>query len=156
MKIRIINKGNRNQLVCEKKDGGFEVADLGPNLPFHDIAHFIVESQLKLRAGFYGNIFRGYTIKQLSDKEIIKTLPLESAVAEVVTGALQPLSSGACTPEQFMVMINEEFELYSIDFPLNLDQVTINQMLLAYRNILSQWHQLKEGESLELNLELPG
>lgn len=154
MRIRIFNKGNRNQLVCEKKDGTFEIADLGPRLPFHDIAHFIVERHLKLQSGFFGNVYNGYSVEQLSKKEIIKTLPLQSAVAEIVTRALQALGSGACTIDQFTNLIKEEFELYSIGFPLNLDENEVSQMLSDYRRIVLQWEQVKEGEALELNLDL--
>lgn len=68
MQIKILNKGNRNKLICERKDGTVEIADLGPNLPFHDIAHFIVERKLKLKKGFYGNIFYGYS--RVLDKEL--------------------------------------------------------------------------------------
>jgi hypothetical protein len=154
MLIRILNKGNRNQLICERRDGGVEIADLGPKLPFHDIAHFIVERQLKLTRGFYGNIYKGYSIKLLSDKNTIRTLPLQSAVAEITTRALQSLGAGACTMEQFTELINEEFELYSINFSLDLDKKKISQMLLDYKKIVSQWEQLKVGEGLELKLDI--
>jgi hypothetical protein len=154
MQIKILNKGNRNQLICERRDGGVEITDLGPTLPFHDIAHFIVERQLKLKRGFYGNIYIGYSVKQLSDKNTIRTLPIQSAVAEITTRALQSLGAGACTIEQFSRLINEEFELYSINFELDLEKKKISQMLSDYKKITSQWEQLKEGEGLELKLEI--
>jgi len=153
MKIRIANKGHRNQLICEKKDGAFEIADLGPTLPFHDIAHFIVERHLKLQNGFFGNIYNGYSVKQLSDKEVIKTLSAESTVAEITTRALQALASGACTAEQFTGLVKEEFEIYSVDFSLDLDENKINKMLSDFKSILFQWEQLREGEALELEFE---
>jgi hypothetical protein len=154
MKIRIVNKGSRNQLVCERKNGTFEIADLGPNLPFHDIAHFVVERQLRLRKGFYGNIYDGYSIKQLSDKEVIKTLHVESAVSEIITRALQSLSTGACTIDQFSNLINEEFQLFSIRFSLNLGKGIISEMLADYKNTMIRWEQLENGETLDLNLEI--
>jgi hypothetical protein len=154
MRIRILNKGTRNQLVCEKKDGTSEIADLGPKLPFHDMAHFIVERHLKLNNGFYGNIYNGYSVSQLSDKEIIKTLPLQSTVAEIITRALQSLGTGACTIEQFMELIDAEFKLYSINIPVHLGKQEIMEMLSDYQSLLSQWQKLKEGESLELHLPI--
>jgi hypothetical protein len=154
MQIRILNKGNRNQLICERKDGRVEIADLGPKLPFHDIAHFIMERQLKLTKGFYGNIYKGYSVKLLSDKNTIRTLPLQSAVAEIITRALQSLGAGACSMEQFTELVNEEFKLYSINFALDLDKNKISQMLSDYKKIVTQWEQLKEGEGLELKLEI--
>lgn len=154
MQIKILHKGNRNQLICEKRDGGVEIADLGPKLPYHDIAHFVVERQLKLAGGFYRNIYNGYSVRELSDKHIIKTLPMQSAVAEITTRALQALGSGACTVEQFTDLVNEEFELHSINFALTLDEKQIHKMLSDYMDMISQWEQLTEGESLELNLEI--
>ncbi len=49
MDIKILNKGNRNLLICNRDNGTIEKADLGPNTPFHDLAHFIVEKHLGLK-----------------------------------------------------------------------------------------------------------
>ena len=154
MQIRIVNKGNRNQLICKRHDKTTEIANLGPDLPFHDIAHFVVEQQLNLQQGFYGNINSGYTVMQLSDKEIIKTLPVESAVSEIVTRALQSLSTGACSVSQFKDLINEEFSIWSISYPITLYEEEIRQLLTTYQNLLDQWKQLKEGGSLNLELDI--
>ena len=155
MKIRIINKGSRNQLVCERKNDIAEVADLGPALPFHDIAHFVVESQLGLRNGFYGNIYDGYTVRQLSDKEFIKTLPLQAIVAEVVTRTLQSLANGACIKSECMSIVTAEFSIHKIDYPLTLDETVIEQMLSRYEELLTQWKNVKEGEALEMVIVFP-
>ena len=154
MQIRIVNKGNRNQLICTRPDNTTEIANLGPDLPFHDIAHFVVEQQLNLQQGFYGNINSGYTVTQLSDKEVIKTLPVESAVSEIVTRALQSLSTGACSVARFKDLITEEFSIWSISYPITLYEEEIRQLLTTYQNLLDQWNQLKEGESLNLELDI--
>ena len=154
MKIRIVNKGNRNQLICKRHDETTEMANLGPDLPFHDIAHFVVEQQLNLQQGFYGNINSGYTVLQLSDKEIIKTLPVESAVSEIVTRALQSLSAGACSISQFKDLITEEFSIWSISYPITLNEEEIRQLLTTYQNLVDQWKQLKEGGSLDLEFDI--
>ena len=154
MKIRIINKGNRNQLICKRHDETTEIVNLGPDLPFHDIAHFVVEQQLNLQRGFYGNINNGYTVKQLSDKEIIKTLPVESAVSEIVTRALQSLSTGSCSISQFKDLIAEEFSIWSINYSIALYEEEIRKMLTNYQNLVEQWNQLNEGESLDLEFDI--
>jgi hypothetical protein len=64
MNIKLIKKGSRSQLICTTKNGRVEKADLGPNIPFHDLAHFVVEQHLNLKHGFYGNIYNGFTIEQ--------------------------------------------------------------------------------------------
>jgi hypothetical protein len=154
MDIKILNKGNRNLLICTRNNGTIEKADLGPHTPFHDLAHFIVEKHLGLKYGFYGNINNGFTVKELSDKEIIKTLPVESTVSEIVTRALQSVWSGACSIEQFNSLIEAEFKNLSINFPLNLTEDNVFQMYSQYDELITQWTKLKEGESMEVRLAI--
>jgi hypothetical protein len=118
------------------------------------MAHFVVEQLLNLQQGFFGNINNGYTAKQLSDKEIIRTLPVESAVSEIITRALQSLSSGACSISQFKDLITEEFSLWSINYPITLPEEEIRQLLANYQNLVEQWNQLKEGDSLDLEFDI--
>lgn len=151
MKIRLHKKSGRNQIICCRPDGTTDISDIGPNLPFHDIAHYIVESELGLKNGFYGNISQGYSVAQLSDKKIIKTLPVESTVAEIVTRALQSLHTGACDPVQFYELINSECSVWNIRYPLSLDNEQLNKMLTKYRGHIEKWNELGEGEYLELN-----
>lgn len=154
VQIKILNKGKRNQLICERKNGEKEITDVGPNLPFHDLAHYVVEKHCMLTEGFYGNIYNGYSIQQLSEKEVIKKLPVQSAVAEIITRVLQALGAGACTINQFVELIMEEFKLYSIDYPLNLKEGKIKIMLAEYEDLINRWQQLKEGEFLNLKFEI--
>ena len=154
MDIKIIKGENRNRLICGRKDGNTEIADLGPRLPFHDIAHYVVERELSMRNGFYGNIFSGHSVQQLSSKEVINRLPVESAVAEIITRALQSLSTGACSVEQFVPIIQKEFELYGIEWPLNLSLHQIKQMLSDYHALLQKWNDLDYGGVMELTLTL--
>ena len=45
MNISITNTGRRNPLACVRLDGSSEVADLGPSLAHHDLAHLVAESR---------------------------------------------------------------------------------------------------------------
>ncbi|GAB3178150.1 hypothetical protein [Telluribacter humicola] len=154
MKITLVNKGTRNLLTCERHDGSYEVADIGPQLPYHDIAHYVVERELKLRKGFYGNIYSGYTVEQLSTKEVIQRLDVESMVSEIITRALQSLSTGACTPDQFSDLVQQELDKFGINSPLSLNKERVNQMLLHYQDLIRQWRAVAEGESLTLTLHV--
>lgn len=154
MKIKIVNKGNRNLLICYRNNGSIEKADLGPTIPFHDLAHFVVEKQLALKQGFYGNINNGFTVSELSNKEIIKTLPVESTVSEIATRALQSIWSGATSVKQYSELIEAEFKALSINFPLNLTEEEVFQMFLQYDELTAKWNGIKEGESIELDLDV--
>lgn len=156
MKVKFVYKGNRNQLICVRSDESVEMADLGPSLPYHDLAHFVVEKHLHLQHGFFGNIHRGMTVQALSDKEIIKTLPVESIVAEIATRALQSIWSGAVPVDQYSEVLKAEFEALGISerFIISTDDVT--NMQLQYDDLISQWTELKEGEALELEFDFQG
>jgi len=74
----VITKGkSRNNLTCKRDDGTFTSTNLGPNIPYHDIAHYVVEKTFSMENGFYGKVKLGMSIEELSDKEIIKTLDSE-------------------------------------------------------------------------------
>ncbi|MGZ3932813.1 MAG: hypothetical protein ACXVP0_16210, partial [Bacteroidia bacterium] len=122
----------------------------GPALPFHDLAHYVVENALKLQHGFYGNIANGYSVEQLSDKNIIKTLGPESWLAEIVTRALQSLASGACTQEQFISMVEAELAIFSIGLKHGLKEGVIADMLDRFNSVKQKWNDLPDGETLEL------
>src|SRR6185437_8811789 len=121
-----------------------------PKLPFHDIAHLVVENTLQLNQGFYGNILKGYSVEQLSDKQVIKTLPPQAWFAEIVTRALQSLSSGACSIEQFPSLIETELKQFAINYSANLNQEIIEKMYTKYQHLMKQWSNLTEGETLHL------
>ena len=154
MMIKLIHKATRNQLVCERSDGSIEIADIGPGLPSHDLAHYVVEKSLKLKHGFYGNIYSGFSVKQLSEKETIKKLDIDSGVSEITTRALQSLSTGACTIGQFKDLIYEEFNKFSIEFTLPFTEDEISDLLDEYLELMLEWEQLSEGQSLTLHLDM--
>ena len=108
MRVRISKKGKRSQLACVRSDGTHVVADLGPSLPYHDLAHFVVEREFRLKEGFFANIARGYSPAQLSDKGVILSLGREPYRAEILARGLGALATGACDPEQFEDLVNVE------------------------------------------------
>jgi hypothetical protein len=154
MIIRFTKKEHRCQLTYQRHDGEMLVADLGPDLPGHDLAHFVMEQKLGMRAGFYGNLYAGYTMAQLGDKQVIFQLPVETMIAEVATRALQSLAGGACEPKEFNELINLELSGMSTDYRINLPPAEITQLMNDYRHLISQWNVLPMGETLELEIQV--
>jgi hypothetical protein len=150
MKITITRKENRNLLECTREDGSRVSAGLGPGLPHHDLAHYVIERKLQLAGGFFGKLAEGFTVAQLSDREVIRTLGREAMIAEVVTRALQSLYSGACRPEQFLDLVNAELSQWGIA-ALAIEPATIDAMLIEYRGLLVQFGALRNGQSLALD-----
>jgi hypothetical protein len=154
VKIAIAKKTTRNRLTCTRADGTCEHADLGPALPHHDLAHFVVERRLGLKQGFFGRIARGYSVAQLSDKEVIKSSPAESLVAEVAARALQSLSSGACTSSGFLELVNTELAHWSIA-PLNVEIEAVEGMRAEFEALLGSYSALRPGDTMCLEFLEP-
>ena len=153
MKITITRKEQRNQLTCSRADGTCETENLGPGLPHHDLAHYVVEKQFGLERGFFGNIARGYSFKQLADKYVIKTLDREVLVAEILARALQALSSGACTVVQYPELVNAELANMSLARLDKLDVHTIETMQRQFGELTARYTALRNGEALELEFD---
>lgn len=153
--IRITKKGSRNILACTRPDDTAVSADLGPNLPHHDLAHYVVERAFGLSDGFFGNIARGFTPAQLSDKHIIRSLGAEPYRAEILARALGSLHTGACSPEQFEDLVNAE--LTSLGLPRMLIAPAIREALLAELDgHLATYQGLRDGDSMTLPFSVGG
>jgi hypothetical protein len=135
-------------MVCTRADGSFAASDLGPSLPYHDLAHYVVESALQLKQGFFGHMAGGYSPAQLGDKDIIATLPAESWFAEALARTLGSLHTGACTAEQFPEIIRAEMQRFNYDTSTAPTAVQARALLAEYQRLLDRWNALGQGESL--------
>jgi hypothetical protein len=153
MRIRITRKGTRNQLACVRSDGTHVVADLGPNLPYHDLAHFVVEREFRLQHGFFGNIARGYSPAQLSDKGVILSLGAEPYRAEILARGLGALATGACESEQFEELVNAELSLLGVS-SMRIPTQVREAMMLEFKSLGDKYACLQEGESLHLEFDV--
>ena len=146
MRIRITKEHNGHRLICTRRNGTFTQSALGPSLPFHDLAHFVVERELHFTQGFFGLIAEGYSIDQLSDPAVIRTLPAEALAAEVITRCLQGLINGAIAQRDFRAAVEAELPRA----PKSLTDEAITRMLSLYVDLLNQWENVTEGSALEL------
>lgn len=153
--IRITKKGSRNVLACLRPDGTAVSADLGPNLPHHDLAHFVVERAFALSDGFFGNIASGYTPAQLSDKHVIQSLGKGPYRAEILARALGSLHTGACTAEQFEDLVNAE--LTSLGLPcMRIAPALLEGLRVEFNQHLTTYQALRDGDSMILSFSVRG
>jgi hypothetical protein len=150
MEIQLTKRDGRNQLTCVRADGSRTSANLGPGLPYHDLAHYVVERSFKLRQGFYGNIAAGYSIDALSDKNVIKTLASESWTAEILARALGSLLSGACTSQQFSSLVNEELAHLGLPRVESITAERISEMRVEYQQLVARYDSLVSGGAMSL------
>ena len=155
MHITFTKKNDRSQLTCQRLDGSIDIANLGPSLPYHDLAHYVAELALGIEKGFFGNVADGYSIAELSDKEVIQSLGPESWKAEVAARAVGSLATGACTIEQFSELVNGELEHLGIDAIADLDEAIAASMLRDLQSLVRSYSMLAEGQSLSLEFSIP-
>ncbi|MFK7750013.1 MAG: hypothetical protein AB8B65_16585 [Kordia sp.] len=148
----IITKGeHRNTLLCKRTDGTFTSADLGPEIPNHDIAHFVAEKKFNLTKGFYGNIANGMTINDLSNKDIIKNLDSESWLAEIMTRNLQSLGSETISIKEYIALVTwEASSMQNIKIPA-MNQTQISELQSEYIQLCKQWNSISKNEQLQLH-----
>jgi hypothetical protein len=155
MRISITRNGTRNRLACIRADGTTATADLGPNLPYHDLAHYVVECRFRLQQGFFAHIARGFTPQQLSDKHTIKSLGTEPYRAEILARALGSLSTGACSPGQFEELVNTELAGLSLG-AMRISARMRDEMASELKALINQFAGLQDGQSLQLDFNAEG
>ena len=137
-------------MSCRRADGTFTSADVGPSLPAHDFAHLIVERTFELPTGFFVNVASGYSLDQLSDAAIIRSLGRESYVAEVLARALGELVTGACNPEQFPDRVATELRQMGLEVPAGVSSEAAQHMLGELEGLMKRFGEMRPGESMEL------
>lgn len=145
MRIRITREHGRHRIICIRADGSFTQSETGPSLPHHDLAHYVAERALGLTSGFFGQIEAGRSIAELSDPQVIRTLPREAWQAEVLARTLQGSNSGAVKPDQVQDLLAAE---EGKELCISPDQA--ERMELTFRDLLREWQEVPEGGSLEL------
>ncbi len=153
MKIIITKGKTRNTLTCKRKDGTLTSINLGPNIPNHDIAHYVVEKQFKLKNGFYEKVKSGNTIEELSDKKIIQNLGSETWLSEIMARNLQSIVSGAAKTEQYIELVNWEAKNISeIKVPI-MNLTDIEKMKSQFDQLCEKWNLIPENGELKLIFE---
>lgn len=147
----IITKGkDRNTLTCKRNNNTSTSYSLGPDLPNHDIAHYVVEKKFDLQKGFYGNIKSGMSIEELSDKEIIKDLDPEALLAEIMTRNLQAIGSGAADVDQYINLAQWEADtLNNVRVP-EMTSTDIENIKTEFNQLCNEWDLIPENGKLQL------
>ncbi|WP_027392256.1 hypothetical protein [Aquimarina latercula] len=153
MEIIIAKGKNRNMLTCKRENGTSTSVNLGPEIPNHDIAHYVVETRFNLRDGFYGKIQSGMTIQELSDKEVIKSLGAETWLSEIMARNLQSIGSGAAKTEEFIELINWEAQnINGIKVP-KMNLADIEKIKEDFDQLCKEWDLIAENGELKLKFK---
>ena len=155
MKVCLHKGAARHRMRLYRDDGSAESAELGPDLPYHDLAHYVVERRFEIAAGFYGHIARGSSVGQLSTTPGVRALGPEALKAEILARCLQALLTGACSAEGFTQLTHAEFSQWGIPPLSKLSPEMLDALLAEYRALIERYAALRPGESLQLEFAAP-
>lgn len=143
-------------LRCDRADGTAtwqrQNGQLASVFPSHDITHYVVETELGFRSGFFGLVADGWDIKDTSGKGKRGPLPSEAVVVEQVVGSFDVQRSLGVewTAEE----LNEHTRTYVSGRggpeirPLTDEEIT--RVRTRVQQLVRRWMEMAPNETLEL------
>ena len=152
-------KGNAkpSTLKCIRKDGSSTWTRIQPAIEFHDLAHYVVETELGFAQAFYGLVASGHNIEDFElpreerpDALLPANLPPEALQTEHIVNLLQVGQSQTDAQMDFLETLRNILDENNIKFPEKLDAKTLQSIQLRLKGLLLSWKQLEPGDSLQL------
>ena len=150
MKIEIRKYSSKpNMLVCVREDGSTAWQSYGNQsnfFPYHDLTHFVVETELGFWEGFYGMISAGRSIEETG-----VDVPDGAQVAESLAGLLSTVGAqGAMTFEEVKAVVDQQLADIGLP-PVELSEVQLSIVRTRCAELFLQWQELEDGDSLRLD-----
>jgi hypothetical protein len=117
------------------------------SLLLHDLVHFAVESEARLRGGFYGSVMDGASYDA----------PRPGAEAALIENVVAPLQAAIKAPidaEMFTARLRANLADLGFSPPDWLSAETIRRALALLRQLQGQWRATPFGQCMELRFEI--
>ena len=137
-----------HRFVAIRADGTREVREFETkSLLLHDLVHFAVESEAKLRGGFYGTLAEGadYSTPRAGS---------EAMAIESVVGPLQGALKGDVNPETFVTRHREMQANMGSQSPDWLTTELTTRVLESLRQLQGQWRATPFGQTMEVRFDV--
>ncbi len=149
-----ITKGRNGPtiLTCTRPDGSTTWAKVSEYFPTHDMAHFVVETTLKIPDAFYSLILDGWDIADFAVKGASRKFPPHANLVEALVGRLQSdlMPGSDFTAASYNEEVDAVLEGIGNRERRHVDEAELALMRTQLRESLGQWSALAPGESLEL------
>jgi len=130
-----------------RADGTREVREFETrSLLLHDLVHFALESEGKLRSGFFGTLAAGADYD--APRECSEAMQIESVV-----GPLQGGLKGGIDPEAFVARHRAAQHSMGARSPSWLTPELIARALERLRQLQGQWRATPFGQAMELQFD---
>lgn len=129
--------------------GGLGSGEFGP---LHDLAHYVIESTLGFRGGFYGLLAQGWSIPDFEKLGTSARLADESIVAECMIGQFGLPGQHPANAAEFNELVRAAVAGVRPGARApEVDDTTYAAMRQSYDKLIAQWTALPVGETLELD-----
>ena len=125
--------------------------------PLHDLTHYSVETELGIRDAFYGLVAAGWSIEDTTGKGARGPITANAVFVESVVGTLdtERASGSRWTAEEF----NENTSRFAKNGgrakPRQLTDDDLARIRKRRAELLSAWHELAPGRTLDLDFPDP-
>jgi hypothetical protein len=116
------------------------------SLMVHDLVHFAVEAEAKLRGGFYGSLANGANYDAPRPGS-------EAQLIENVVGPLQGALKGEIDAEAFTARLRAVLPTLGFDPPDWLNADYMRRVLERLRQLQGQWRATPFGQTMELQFD---
>ena len=159
MIIRFVkNQEKPNTIICQRSDGSSSFAKLYSGLEIHDLAHYVVESELNMTTAFYGLVARGFDIedfgmdRELRPKELLPSgLSDQALQAEHIVNLLQVEFSEPGNAFNFIDTLRAILLEKGIRFPQALNEESLGRIRARLKELMTQWNSLPYGSGIQLS-----
>ena len=154
MLFRITKNNGKPHIILYRRDDGSETWMYADEFYVrHDLSHYCLEKNLGYTTAFMGMLNQGMDVKDFEDRAKRKqiTVTREALYAENMANLfLIEITQGNF--ENFNQMAKEAFETWNKEYPAPvLLENEINMIRESLRDLLSSWHQLPAGNTMELS-----
>lgn len=150
----VFQKGidGRDRVTCFRQDGSCCESELSAGCAYHDLAHFVVESELGLSEGIWGKIVEGFTFAEFNLPNETRPFQIspQGYQAEFLATLIQSAVPTGTIAESYVYMLRDASAAQNLPFP-ELPPESVLQVLIAKAQMLSrQWEALTAGQNMEL------
>jgi len=160
MKFQLKKRGSGEAIITFVRDNGTSTSGQLGQAGFgavHDLTHYVVETTLRTRAGFFGLLADGWDIAEFARRGAAQEIPDAAIAVECVVGQLSNLvfNGRPLSAEEFNWLVAEALRGVRPHGTVPaLDEATLRAMTTQLTALVQQWRELPPGGTLELPVEL--
>jgi len=146
----------RHRFAYARADGSGETVELETrSFLTHDLVHFAIESEAKLKDGFFGGLAAGKTYADLSGKGIAgkgmaADMPRETLQIEIVVGPMASVVQNNVEPTHFVSALKSYFAVQDMEVPAWLTAEFVSAVRERFRDLMGRWKATPFSETLYL------